>query len=446
MDDASLLYPRLPEAVAEKLFDAYRGMTLDELLTASGVEHPDATVAALGGVAASKDQLQRLQSEIRAAAREAGFPQRGNQASRNEFDLRCAGILLVEMHIVPAEAAAADVWTFLSAVLLPDVVFWRFPHPPANRLRGRNLTRHTFARLWWRAYQLHDLEPGRGLAALGQINESEMNQLFERRNIGGNRELVRSIARVLVQTNATDIPRRRLVRNGVLHIRRLLPFVMFEALDAIALDDAVSRVMSETADAIRAARTTKAAPRRRATRPDTDQQAFTPPTMSGVEPDDTDSSSPPHDASSPPHGELVDFEDVPLADLVHQISVTVQRRGGLPDDALIMEYQQAYNVRFPDRSAEDLFLRFAWSAAGRRFILRDRDNGLWLPGPKESERLDGLGRWTIRTIGQRAGELARTRDDDIYEPLLNEVFDGPRAPKPVRVVVGRLAREAMGRR
>jgi hypothetical protein len=429
----TLLYPRLPHAVAVELFELYRKMSPPELQAASALSHPDATLIAVGGVGVGEEVLGGLRQEIREAAGRAGFPERGTQASRGDFDYECAEILHERMGIVPADAASGDVWAFFALVVLPDVAFWRFPDPPGDRALGTDLTRHTFARLWWRAYQLVDLVPGSGLSALRTISESEMNQLFERRNVGGNRALVRSIARALYHRDPqwSNVGDRALVRDSVKRIRRLLPFVTVEALDDERIDSVVRAMMIESARAL-------------ATRLDESEahpdKSF--PTVEiGSEEDERGTAQTGGGGSD----SLTNFDDVPLAGIAEQIAVIVRERGGLADESLVREYTRRFGVHVESDEQRDLIRRFAWSAKGHRFIERDEENELWLPGAELPSTVGQLGGWTISKIRVRAREmLGQSPNTDPFKDLVHEVYSSSsgRIPRLIMSLVGKIVAAA----
>ena len=101
-----------------------------------------------------REGLKRIISENpgMAATGEAGWPTPMTRLGGPQFDRQLAAELHRQMHILPADAAVEDVWSFLSLVLLPDVACWRFPDRSEERLRGH--FRNVFRRLWWRAYIL----------------------------------------------------------------------------------------------------------------------------------------------------------------------------------------------------------------------------------------------------------------------------------------------------
>jgi hypothetical protein len=397
---------------------------------ASALSHPDATLIAVGGVAVGEESLSNLRDEIRDVARRAGFPERGTSASRADFDYGCAQILHDRMNIVPADAASGDVWAFFALVVLPDVALWRFPNPPGDRVLGTDLTRHAFARLWWRAYQLADLSVGSGLSALKIISESEMNQLFERRNIGGNRALVRSIARALSDRDPrwSNVGDRALVRDCIKRIRRLLPFVMFEALDNKSIDSVVWAMIDESACALATSSNAEVGaaedtPRDEDVQPEEGEHLVTR-TNGSVAPD-----------------RAVSFDDVLLAEIAEQIAVLVKERGGLADENLVSEYGRRFGVRIDSDDQAHLLHRFAWSAKGHRFIERDEANELWLPGLEPPRAVEQLDEWTVSKIRIRAKQMLRQAPNaDPFNDLLHAVYRSTsgRVPRLIMSVVGQI--------
>jgi hypothetical protein len=430
----SLLYPRLPPAIARRLFEASQGAPLDRLRTRAQTSHPDAVFAALGGVEVNEEHLRKLAAGMREAADEAGFPASPRtQETRDRFDLGCARILDGEARMVAAEAAAVDVWAFLGAVLVPEICFWRFPDPPADRVIGPDLTRHTLARLWWRGYQLKDLQDDGGLAALTLIPENEMNQLFERRSVGGNRALVRATARVLLTPDESwhNVNRRALVRDSLARLQRLLAFMMLEGLDEPTLEAFVRSVFDDAAAALSSDMGAVAAVRAA-------REEFEAP-----EPVSAESESAGDDETEEPFAG--DLDHALLSRIPAQIATLVNELGGVPDDELVDRYQRRFRIQVPSEE-RDLIRRFAWSAKGRRFIELDEEDSLWLPGAQSPAEVEQLDDWTINRIYERAAELLRAHPDnhDPFDQLVHEVYrsDGGRVPRLVMSLVGRILNRA----
>jgi hypothetical protein len=141
----------------------------------------------------------------------------------HEFDTALAQALHAETDLVPAEAAARQIWAFMALVVLPDVAVWRFPRPPEDRVLATDITRHVFGRLWWRAELLRDNDRvDAPYHLLDVFPERNFDQILARRKaIGGSPELIRALAKEWPKNwtgpNETDALRevlKHLMRRG----------------------------------------------------------------------------------------------------------------------------------------------------------------------------------------------------------------------------------------
>jgi hypothetical protein len=239
---------------------AHRSRSIQQLRDFASAEafHSDAMFAATGGIPAGTDHLRDLAHTVREAASGHGYPHDVGEAARVASDKTIARALHRTMQIVPAEAAAHDVWTFATIQLLPDVVAWRFPSSTDDeRWICKDMTRHTLGRLWWQA---HALAMPVGSAwdyhLIDILMESEINQVFERRSIGGRPALARAVVRAMStrDTLPVTVARRDLMRDATRRLRRLIPFTAFLALDDTALQNRIDAVFRESAEALTAAK------------------------------------------------------------------------------------------------------------------------------------------------------------------------------------------------
>ncbi|MFD7708081.1 DUF6339 family protein [Streptomyces sp. NPDC059786] len=250
----SFLYPRLLAAQARPLFDTYQELSIPELSHRVASSHDSAVYVATGGDRVSAGQLQKLRESIVALARNAGFPETSDRARNAEFDLRVAALLHAETGMVPAEAASRDVWAFLALILLPDVAFWRYPHPPRDRVLGTDLTRHVFGRLWWRAQLVKASGAAQPYAALDILGEAAFDQIYARRAaLGGSPHMVRAILRVWKDLDLTGLNERGTLRDFLKRLLRLAPFVLFDGVEEHDLDEELRAVAQESVDAQRPA-------------------------------------------------------------------------------------------------------------------------------------------------------------------------------------------------
>lgn len=239
----SLLYPRLPRAVAQNLILERTDASLSDLATLSTLAHPDAEPSATGGHPVDAHKLLQVQTSIREIAANAGYPRPLGTATQN-FDRPCGSTLLRTMDIVPADAAEEGVWSFLSLVVVPEIGPWRFPGRSEERLLGR--PRNVLRRTWWRAWALGpDLEHAPdGCTPLG---EDESVQIMERPSLGGNRRTARALQAALWRAEQSGVPvaRSEMMRELARRLRAAKSHISLDALDDSVLADLLDRLAGE---------------------------------------------------------------------------------------------------------------------------------------------------------------------------------------------------------
>ncbi|GAA3371887.1 hypothetical protein GCM10020367_24530 [Streptomyces sannanensis] len=247
----SYLYPRLLADQARRLFDEYGQLSLAQLTKRKATSHDSAVYVATGGDRISEAQLNRLRGLVLDLAANAGFPEPAGRARNAEFDIRLAALLHSEMGLVPAEAAARDVWAFLALVLLPDVAYWRYPQPPKDRILGTDLTRHVFGRLWWRAQLVHSSGDSDPYGAIGILGEAAFDQIYARRAaLGGSPHTVKAILRVWNTLDLHGLNEREALRDFLKRMLRLAPFVLFDGIEEHALDEELRTVAQGSVTAL----------------------------------------------------------------------------------------------------------------------------------------------------------------------------------------------------
>lgn len=248
----TLLFPRLLSGQAIKLHQEYQHLAPEELTSRSATHHDSAVYTATGGDRARDKELDGLRRGVLAAARNAGFPYKTDDTRRRTFDLDVAELLHREAGLAPAEAAAGDIWAFMALVLLPDVSYWRYPRPPADRVLATDLTRHVFGRLWWRAHLVHDpgaIEPYEALSILG---EAAFDQIYARRKaLGGSPFLVRGILSIWQGLDLDGLNERDVLRDFLKRLLRLATFMAFESLDDNGLRAELLRAANDSVRAFR---------------------------------------------------------------------------------------------------------------------------------------------------------------------------------------------------
>ncbi|MFJ1872140.1 MULTISPECIES: DNA cytosine methyltransferase [Streptomyces] len=248
----SFLYPRLLAEQAKPLFSEYQDLTIAELSCRVATTHESAVYVATGGDRVSVDRLRELRDGVLDLAKQAGFPDDSDRVRNAAFDQQLAALLHAEMGMVPAEAASRDVWAFLALIVLPDVAFWRYPHPPKDRVLGTDLTRHVFGRLWWRAQLVRSPDDPQPYKALEILGEAAFDQIYARRAaLGGSPHLVRAILRVWKDLDLAGLNERETLRDFLKRLLRLAPFVLFDGIQEQALDEELRSVAQESVDAQR---------------------------------------------------------------------------------------------------------------------------------------------------------------------------------------------------
>ncbi len=256
-----LLYPRLTPYVARRLANERASLASGELVTLSALHYQEAIYATTGGNRVDRALLGTIQTSIRDAAMQSGYPHPPDDMLRRSFDATSAVILHKSMGITPAEASSQGVWAFMACVVLPDVVRWRFPSSTggtnADRfLGGSRGLRNTFGRVWWRAHLLRQPHSGQPYRYLDLLGEDELVQITERPNLAGSAMLAGHICESFLATadRYRDVTRSELLRDAMKRLRRLLPVVSFDALDEQMLQHLVDQVFGDSAIQLRAFR------------------------------------------------------------------------------------------------------------------------------------------------------------------------------------------------
>lgn len=251
-----LLFPQLPGLAVEKIVRERCSMTLKQLVESANPKERSVEFTPTGGERVRDDALIELRSALVAIAKELGFPSPPNHQHASAFDLRCALVLQERMQISATEASSHGVWTFMSCMLAPDLVHWRFLQNAGSNLSERYFggRRNTFQRLWWRVYYLgHGASETTTRVAdlLAALGEDELVQLAERPRLAGIRGLPVIVGEQLLQAahRYPTLTRRQLIRECQKRLLRLSAFIAFEALSTEDIARTVSQVFDEVAHA-----------------------------------------------------------------------------------------------------------------------------------------------------------------------------------------------------
>lgn len=223
-------WPQISASIAEMEYKSLLG-SVEEPKARS--RHPDQVYSPVG-VRATDVTVQRLIDELSDMAVTHGYPDQPSSQSRMIFDRDAASVLRKHMNISWASAGSTRLWSFVSLIALPHLTRWRFGYDNRERWIASDLTRHTWARLWWQAVTFENHQD-----LYTRLNESELNQLLERRVIGGDPRLVATFARAVLESDL-GVARRTLMRDATKRLNRLLAFI-----DPLALDDNQVRGMCD---------------------------------------------------------------------------------------------------------------------------------------------------------------------------------------------------------
>jgi hypothetical protein len=237
------------------LIGQFAGLSPTDVCALAQLNHPTNTYAPTGGVPAGVDHLKECASVIRDCAGSHGYPSTAQELrAGTAFDRAVTPLLHQSMDLVPAEAAVPEVWTFVACQLVPDVVMWRWGLGNQERWLGRGLVRHAFGRLWWQAHVLVDEADGiHDYRLVDRLAEADLNQVFERRTIGGVPPLARALAHELSASvlDAAKVPRRDVVRDVTKRLRRLLPYTSFLGVDESKVRARVAELVRESIEQLR---------------------------------------------------------------------------------------------------------------------------------------------------------------------------------------------------
>jgi hypothetical protein len=151
----------------------------------------------------------------------------------NLFDAKLGRALHDTLDILPADAGNEGPWSFLSAMVFPDLVSLRFPDLHEQRVVGepRNALR--------RAWQRYEVLGERVLVGDTPLQEDEIVQITERTAFVRNRRIAKFVAEAIT---SHDHPQRTLcTRLSVLRIMRLGGPLMLDLYP----DDELRRVVTE---------------------------------------------------------------------------------------------------------------------------------------------------------------------------------------------------------
>ncbi len=247
-------YPRLDDSpMLRELVSRLMHAPIAECRTLRASWHPSAWHEPTGGEQATAHDLQQLAADVTGIAETHGYPEDRNTRG---FDIAMSVLLYERLGITPVEATAAGIWNFLSCVLVPDVVAWRFPtrtdHPDGGNVDrwivDRRSYRHAFGRLWWRACMLRDPDHDDAFYLLRQLQEDEFIQIMERPHLAGYGPVVRQLitTMLVVFGRRPHLNRGTLMRAAAKRLLRLGAVLDLHALDEPGMKTLIDEIV-ETA-------------------------------------------------------------------------------------------------------------------------------------------------------------------------------------------------------
>jgi hypothetical protein len=241
------IYPQLPRQISLRLADDRRGLPIVELAALARPAHPASEYTPTGGAQATEGDMRLLRDDLLAIAQNQGYPRPPRQDDAAVFDAHASTLLFDRMRMAAVEATNPGVWEFVTCVLAPDLVRWRFFQDGQSTSAERFLAgrRNVFQRLWWRTYHLNHGAPRASVPheLLKQLGEDELVQLTERPRLAGISGLSAVVAAELLHAAARHqgVTRRELVRESQ---KRLLRVSTFLALESMSVQDLTTLVRS----------------------------------------------------------------------------------------------------------------------------------------------------------------------------------------------------------
>lgn len=203
---------------------------------------PSVRFAATGGTPIGASALAGLRQELVVLAQRHGLKKGNDRSTLAEYDAAAAAWLARSDLFATGEALRDDVWGFVSAVVAPDIVHWRFGASPDRYAGG---VRNTFQRLFMRGRALdRGADHEERWHLLNELTEDALVQVTERPSIGGDRTLAMAIGEAWVRAARyhgkaamEDGMRRAILRIRILNETRALaslpPAILSNLLDQI---------------------------------------------------------------------------------------------------------------------------------------------------------------------------------------------------------------------
>ena len=200
------LLPQLPSIKAKVILEDIASKSNCETLDPKGNFKVEGIFyVPTGGQIINDQNLQKLRNNILEKAKEYGFPST-NQKSFLEFEYEVAKILSNWSYLwidgePSGESFRNDFWSYLSIVIMPDIVSWRWGFPPEGEptkswsVRFIGGGRNAFQRIFRRILSL-DRGPSHEdrFGLIRELKEDDFSNILERTSLGSNSRIAIPLA------------------------------------------------------------------------------------------------------------------------------------------------------------------------------------------------------------------------------------------------------------
>ncbi len=247
-------YPQLLRPSARALISELSTLSVTDAAARASVEHRASVYSPLGNPRVPADSLGSFRQRMLTAARTHGYPDRHpKRSSVRDVDGALLAVTATSLAMSAHESTHPGVWEFLSCVLLPDIVIWRFGGESGGVSLDRFMAgrRNAIERLWRRQQFLGSrIGDSNDYSLIQVLSEDELVQIMERPRLVGHRELLRAVVSATVDSQARDRFGRDLLRDVQKRVLRATSIVCVEALSAQGVSDLASNLVRSSISAL----------------------------------------------------------------------------------------------------------------------------------------------------------------------------------------------------
>ena len=200
------LLPQLPSIKAKVILEDIASKSNCETLDPKGNFKVEGIFyVPTGGQIINDENLEKLRNNVLEKAKEYGYPST-NQKSFLEFEYEVAKILSNWSYLwidgePSGESFRNDFWSYLSIVIMPDIVSWRWGFPPEGEptkswsVRFIGGGRNAFQRIFRRILSL-DRGPSHEdrFGLIRELKEDDFSNILERTSLGSNSRIAIPLA------------------------------------------------------------------------------------------------------------------------------------------------------------------------------------------------------------------------------------------------------------